>query len=78
VVHLIRGGRAVEAGRTVEVVFNLTARSLPVPAPAGGSEVLFASEAKRYEGDRGEVGRLEELLPFECVAFGPHGWRKFS
>jgi maltooligosyltrehalose trehalohydrolase len=77
VVQLIRGGRAVEAGKTVQAFFNLTGRALPLPEADRGGELLFSSEARRYEGGRSDGRRIEELLPFEAVAYGPAGWRKF-
>jgi maltooligosyltrehalose trehalohydrolase len=77
VLELVRGGPAVEPGKTVQVYFNLTDRRQPPPR-VEGAEQLFTSEAERYAGARREGARAGELLPFECVAFGPRGWRKFS
>jgi maltooligosyltrehalose trehalohydrolase len=78
VLELLRGGPAAAGGKTVLAYFNLTDR--PQPLPAGGElgEVLFTSEAARYAGNRREGTRPGELLPFECAAFGPRGWRKFG
>ncbi len=76
VLEMVRGGRAPEPGRTVQVYFNLTDRPQPYP-PGEGGALLFTSEAARYAGGRRETGRGAELLPYECVALGPRDWRKF-
>jgi maltooligosyltrehalose trehalohydrolase len=72
VLELVRGGRKPEAGKTLEIYFNLTDQPQPLPRAARREEkVLFCSEARRYGGARPATGRLGELLPFECVVFGP-------
>ena len=70
VLELIRGGPSVEPGRTVQAYFNLTGRPQPVPVQAEGQAVLFCSESTRYCGQRRDTGQVDELLPFECAAFG--------
>ena len=37
-------------------------------------KALFSSEAERYLGRRSGAGAVRELLPHECVVFGPAGW----
>lgn len=74
VLELIRGGRASIAGQTVQAFFNLTKESRPLPIPEPGQVVLFDSEAARYQGRRADDGVASELLPWECVVFGPSSW----
>jgi maltooligosyltrehalose trehalohydrolase len=76
VMELIRGGPP-EFGETLQVYFNLTDRPQPFPGAVGGTELLFTSESRRYAGARQGAEGSGELLPFECVAFGPGGWPKF-
>ena len=74
VLHLLRGGRVREPGTTLEVYFNLTGECRPLLHPPGPREaLLFSSEAARYGGEGGDAPATE-LLPFECVAFGPAAW----
>lgn len=80
VLELIRGGIEPQAGRTVQAYFNLSDRYYmyyPV-GPTGGDRLLFSSEAARYHGQRGPGASLMELLPFECLVFGPSDHRAFS
>jgi maltooligosyltrehalose trehalohydrolase len=78
VVELVRGGRVPATGKTVQAYFNLTDRPQPLPAPAVPEQaLLYSSEAARYLGQRGAPPAVNELLPFECVAFGPAAWRTF-
>jgi maltooligosyltrehalose trehalohydrolase len=65
-------------GDTLHASFNLTDRPQPLPAERAGMEVLFSSAARVYGGERQPGGRPGELLPYECVVFGPAGWQKFS
>jgi maltooligosyltrehalose trehalohydrolase len=78
VLEMIRGSREAEPGRTAHAFCNLTdeAQHLP-PGAADGHKPLFSSEAGHYGGGRQDLGRVRELLPFECVVFGPAGWQGF-
>jgi maltooligosyltrehalose trehalohydrolase len=65
--ELVRG-----AGEPIRVIFNLDNRPHPLPGGiADGSKVLFSSESVRYGGHRENVQAIEELLPYECIVFGP-------
>ncbi|MCC6418778.1 MAG: malto-oligosyltrehalose trehalohydrolase [Gemmataceae bacterium] len=77
VLELVRGGKAVEAGRTVQVFFNLTDHAQPAPPAGEGQQFLFSSESSRYGGARPQAAFGRELRPFECVVLGPPGWRRF-
>jgi maltooligosyltrehalose trehalohydrolase len=71
VLELIRGGREPEAGKTLEIYFNLTDRRQRVPERGiSRDRVLFSSETNHYGGERRDVGDIAELLPYECVVFG--------
>jgi maltooligosyltrehalose trehalohydrolase len=75
--ELIRGGRALAPGKTVQVLFNLAGQPRPLPRGVGddGHEVLFCSESRCYAGER-QGAAVDSLLPFECVVFGPRTWRR--
>jgi maltooligosyltrehalose trehalohydrolase len=76
VLELIRGGREAEPGRTVHAFCNLTDEPLPLPPGATeAGKLLFSSEAASYRGGRQDLGR--DLLPMECLVFGPPGWQAF-
>jgi maltooligosyltrehalose trehalohydrolase len=78
VLEMIRGAGGEQAGKTVQVYCNLTDAPQALPENAAdGAQLLFSSEAAAYGGPREEAGRAGELLPFECVAFGPAGWARF-
>jgi maltooligosyltrehalose trehalohydrolase len=71
-----------ESGPILELVrgemqsfFNLGDQPHPLP---GGEQILFRSESARYGGRRTDGHSIEGLLPFECVVFGPAGWRALS
>ncbi len=71
VLELVRAGELL-------VLFNLTDRRQPLfTQPQTGRQVLFASEVERYHGGRKQVASISELLPHECVVFGPAGWTSF-
>ncbi len=75
--ELVRGEPG--ANTTVLALFNLGERHHPLPgATLGGQKVLFSSESSRYSGRRQDCRSLDELLPYECVVFGPAGWKAFS
>jgi maltooligosyltrehalose trehalohydrolase len=79
VLEMIRGAGGEQAGKTVQVYCNLTDAPQALPENAAdGAQLLFSSEAAAYGGVRPEPGRVRELLPFECVAFGPAGWARFG
>jgi maltooligosyltrehalose trehalohydrolase len=66
ILELVRGQDS-----PVRAVFNLSARSQPLPADgATGQHVLFTSEASCYAGSRREPGSIVELAPWEAVVFG--------
>jgi hypothetical protein len=57
----------------------LTDQVQPLPhAPGKGQELLFSSEMPRYQGARQGGTALQELLPNECVAFGPGSWKSLG
>jgi maltooligosyltrehalose trehalohydrolase len=75
ILELFRGGW--ESGGLMQGFFNLSDRpQLPVAAPAG-ARVLFRSEAACYAGARKPAETGPELLPFECVVYGPGECRAF-
>jgi hypothetical protein len=76
VLELLRG--AESTGGANRALFNLgdRPRRLPGGVPAGAT-LLFSSEAPCYGGSRREPGRIAELLPFECVVFGPSSFPAF-
>jgi maltooligosyltrehalose trehalohydrolase len=76
VLELIRGGRRPEMGKTLQVYFNLRGQARAMPRAAGGQELIFSSEGEHYAGARQAGGPAGQLLPYECVAFGPRGWRR--
>ena len=75
-------GPVLELGRggddeSLRVYFNLSDRPQPLPdGQASNHALLFTSESARYAGSRGDAGAVRELLPFECAAFGPAGWKR--
>jgi hypothetical protein len=75
VLELVRGGTEPAPGKTVWALFNLGDR--PQRVGASGDAVLFSSEAAQYAGARRETGAIGELMPFECVVFGPDSWTRF-
>ncbi len=77
VLELVRGGKAVQPGRTVHVFFNLSGEKQPLPAESASEALLFSSEAVRYLGSWPGKNRPNELLPYECVALGSADWPKF-
>ena len=59
-----------EVGTTLQIFYNLTgfAQTLPLKDV---TTLLFSSEDGRYDGERGSASDPIQLLPFECMAFGP-------
>jgi maltooligosyltrehalose trehalohydrolase len=77
VLELIRGGKTPIPGVTLRIEFNLS--NEPQPSAAGSNSLeslLFSSEAKRYAGARTETDSLLNLLPYECLVYGPTAWEK--
>jgi maltooligosyltrehalose trehalohydrolase len=64
---LTRGG---QADSTVRIFWNLSEQPQPLPQGAA-ARMLFSSALARYGGSRPDEGPIAELLPFECVVFGP-------
>lgn len=76
VLELVRGAKAPD--EAIRALFNLgdRPRRLPGNAPEA-SALLFSSEAPAYGGPRRGAGPVAELLPFECVVFGPPSFQSF-
>ena len=65
--------------RSVRALFNLGERPFELSDDAQmGQRLLFSSEAEAYRGERTHFDRIDELLPHECVVFGPSSWRTFT
>jgi maltooligosyltrehalose trehalohydrolase len=73
ILEFVRG----EAGKAVHVCCNLTAERQAAPGPASGEALLFSSESAGYQGERTQTDSLAQLLPHECLVFGPAGWERF-
>jgi maltooligosyltrehalose trehalohydrolase len=72
VLELVRGGDSAGPNGAVTIYFNLTAQPQRLLAQSSAKwPMLFTSEAGPYGGRRQDVNRIRELLPHECVAFGP-------
>jgi maltooligosyltrehalose trehalohydrolase len=79
ILELVRGAQANPPGQTVHIYFNLSGEAQSLPAANAPPEtLLFSSEAARYQGSRTDRSRAVELLPYECVAFGPGDWQRFA
>jgi maltooligosyltrehalose trehalohydrolase len=79
VLSLIRGGTAFQAGVTLLILFNLSDRPAALPYEANPQEgLLFSSEAKQYGGERNLRDSPRNLLPYECLVFGPASWEKLA
>jgi maltooligosyltrehalose trehalohydrolase len=77
VVELIRGDRG--AGGVLRAYFNLSGDVQPLGSRRGASDVLlFDSEAACYHGRRGGSDLGGQLLPHQCVAFGPAHWPRLE
>jgi maltooligosyltrehalose trehalohydrolase len=77
VLELSRGPTAPE--QQARSYVNLSEQSQPLPGGLlPGQQVLFSSASARYCGSREELHSFAQLLPFECVVFGPRVWRAFS
>jgi maltooligosyltrehalose trehalohydrolase len=71
--RLIRGGQ-FQGNETLDIYFNLTDRPQAIPAMQPNTTLLFCSESAQYGGGRRMPNAIEELRPFECIAFGPAKW----
>jgi maltooligosyltrehalose trehalohydrolase len=81
VLELTRG--ASDGHESLTAYFNLTEETQSLgelqSADANrGMKCLFSSEGTRYQGQRSDWNRIGELLPHECVVFGPGGWHSFG
>lgn len=74
VVELIRGGN-IDTSNSLRACFNFSPDPQPLPDSVGSARAVFSSELTRYCGERRELGRLRELKPFECIAFGPNNYQ---
>ena len=75
VLELLRGGMKPEPGKTVQAFCNLTGLSQVLPVKDLPT-MLFSSEAGRYDGNRRPDSDPTQLLPFECMVFGPTDWKQ--
>jgi maltooligosyltrehalose trehalohydrolase len=77
--RFLRGGREYDFGKTIEAIFNLTGerRQLFLFPPAPQVR-LFSSESSAYAGARTQDDPENELLPYECVVYGPPTWPGFA
>lgn len=78
ILRLLRGGRDYEFGKTIEAVFNLTGQTQQLTNLPHAPQVrLFSSESVRYGGAEHTPHGEGQLLPYECVVYGPPNWPKF-
>jgi maltooligosyltrehalose trehalohydrolase len=59
------------AAFALHVFFNLAGTTQPLVQPASKDGPIFCSEAPQYAGARRQGELVRDLLPFECVVFGP-------
>ncbi len=77
ILELIRGGGSPEDRQTLRIFFNLTGERQLLPAldiqniKAGGKRLLFSSEDRTYQGERTSSEEIQDMLPWECLVFGP-------
>jgi maltooligosyltrehalose trehalohydrolase len=69
VLELLRGTDGDDAGK-IAIYFNLCDEERALPSTTHGN-LLFSSEALRYQGNPTDVRDGAKLAPFECVVFGP-------
>jgi maltooligosyltrehalose trehalohydrolase len=70
--------RGTDSSNAIVAFFNLGERHHTLAAEAhAGRSVLFSSQALAYSGKREQIRHVGEILPFECVVFGPASWRSF-
>jgi maltooligosyltrehalose trehalohydrolase len=76
ILQVIRGGTEPGLGQALEINFNLTDRPQPLTREAHLQEtMLFSSGLTKYGGQRSHAESLTELLPYECLVFGPTAWQ---
>jgi maltooligosyltrehalose trehalohydrolase len=75
ILQLVRGEEAEQNENTAYIYFNLMPASQPLSWPHG-REPLWTSESERYNGERRTGGARDQLLPNECIVFGPAGGRR--
>ena len=64
---------------SLRALFNLAERPQRLTEELDADQsLLFSSEAEIYRGGRTDFRRVRELLPNECVVFGPSSWRSFA
>jgi maltooligosyltrehalose trehalohydrolase len=76
ILELLRGGRTPVPDKTLQAYFNLTPVPQQCPGP-GALAILWSSEVDRYHGGRQVSTPLGQLLPYECVVYGPTTWQQF-
>jgi maltooligosyltrehalose trehalohydrolase len=74
--ELRRGALTAQSDQALQVYSNLTAVPQPCPDPQRLTR-LWSSEAAPYNGARDARTPLGQLLPYECVVFGPATWRTY-
>ncbi len=75
VLELVRGAGSADP---VHAFFNLGGQTHPLsPLVDRGGTLLFSSEAVAYSGARDQMDHIGEILPYECVVFGPASCRAF-
>jgi len=81
VLQVIRGAGTPQPDVALQIEFNLSDRPQRlrvgrISNPSYG--MLFSSEAKQYGGERNAGDSIEQLLPYECLVFGPTTWEKLA
>ena len=72
-----RPGRRSEPMRFGPSLTSTTGPTRSPPMSTREETILFSSEAVAYSGSREQFRHISEILPFECVVFGPASWRSF-
>ena len=75
VFELFRYDDGSEGG--IRALFNLGNQAQRVLPSSAGQRVLFTSETSRYAGARATIDTVVELLPHECIVYGPETCRSF-
>lgn len=69
IIRLTRFGD--QAGDSLDAWFNLDNRPIDLTSFVGSGHALLSTEEDRYGGQRRHLSDLRDLLPHECVVFGP-------